>query len=159
MLTTGGGDAELHVRADRGLAYARPGRSTWALDRSAMTANVQALEAFIAEAKFSDVAWERRGLNPSPPVLCARPESLLNEVAGQLLAQSRAGASKADLKRTLATFVRTTNRSQFDTEEAEFFCAEVARLSRLLDVDVGPSLNRWLHGFIVGLIANMTRKQ
>jgi hypothetical protein len=123
-----------------------------------MTANVQALEAFIAESKFADTAWERRGLNPSPPALCAKLESLLNEVAGQVLTQSKAGASKSELKRTLSAFVRATNRSQFDTEEAEFFCAEVARLSRLLEVDVGPTLNRWLYGFIVGFIANLTRK-
>jgi hypothetical protein len=120
--------------------------------------NVQAIEAFIAEAKFANAAWERRGLNPSQPALCARLESLLNDAAAEVVAKTRSGASKSDLKTALVAFVQRTNRSEFDTEEAEFFCAEVTRLARLVEVDVGTSLNRWLYGFLVGFIANMTRK-
>jgi len=122
-----------------------------------MASQVEALEQFIAEHKFSDTAWQRRGLNPSPPALCARLEGMFNDVAAKLAAQSGAGASQKELRRTLTSFLNTANRSDFDTEEGEFVCDQVARLSRMVEVDVAAALNRWLYGPILGTLVNLTR--
>jgi hypothetical protein len=124
-----------------------------------MASQVEALEQFIAERKFADAAWQRRGLNPSPPVLCTKLEGMFNDVATKLAAQSRVGASPHELRHTLTTFLCGTNRSDFDTEEGELVCDEVARLSRMVGVDVSKPLNRWLYGPILGTFVNLTRRK
>jgi hypothetical protein len=117
----------------------------------------EALEQFLAEMKFAEAAWQRRGLNPSPPALCAKLEAMFNEVASKLMAESRVNAPRHVLKGVLTSFLSTANRSDFDTEEAEFVCDEAARLSRIVNVDVSTSLNRWLYGPILGTVVNLTR--
>jgi hypothetical protein len=59
-----------------------------------MASPEEALEEFLAERKFAEAAWRRRGLNPSAPALCARLEAMFNEVAATLIAESRANAHK-----------------------------------------------------------------
>lgn len=122
-----------------------------------MASQAETLEQFIAEHKFADAAWQRRGLNPSPPALCAKLEGMLNQLAAQLAAQSAAGASPTEFRRTLTSFLSGAKRSDFDTEEGEFVCDQVARLSRVVNVDVGKPLNRWLYGPILGTLVNLTR--
>jgi hypothetical protein len=122
-----------------------------------MAAPTEALEQFVAERKFADAAWQRRGLNASPPALCARLEVMFNEVASKLIAETCANASQQVLKGVLTSFLSTANRSDFDTEEAEFVCDQVARLSRIVNVNVSAPLNRWLYGPILGTVVNLTR--
>ena len=122
-----------------------------------MATPTEALEDFLAERKFGDAAWQRRGLNPSPTALSARLEAMFNQVAAKLIAETRVNASQPALRGVLTSFLSTTNRSDFDTEEAEFVCDQVARLARIVNVDVSAPLNRWLYGPILGTVVNLTR--
>lgn len=105
--------------------------------------------------KFSDSAWNNRGLNPSDPGLCQKLELLFNECADNLLDGIKSGADSKALKRILKKGLGKFNKSDYDTEEREFICDYFFQLSDIIKIDVKADLNTWLYGMAANLLFKM----
>jgi phosphate uptake regulator len=84
-------------------------------------------------------------------------EAVMNDMATKLLELSRKNASAIALRQSLASSLRSVSSIEFDTEEREFICDEVARLGRIVNVKVSNALNRWLYGALLGTFINVFR--
>lgn len=116
-----------------------------------------ALNAYLAEPKFADTAaWLARGLNPSSADAQARMEAAVDAVARSALAACQRGESAAATKRAIVRSLQAAKAIDFDTEEREWICAEVARVSKLVGISVGPELNSWLYGSVVGTLLRVS---
>lgn len=75
------------------------------------------LLAFRKLTKFSNSAWNERGLNPSNGEMCVILESLLNECADDLITATKSDFKLAKLKMILKNGLSRFNASDYDTEE------------------------------------------
>lgn len=106
------------------------------------------LQSFRKRDKFSDAAWNERGLNPSNSEMCRRLENLFNQCVDNLITAINSGASPRQLKKLLRDGLSNFNRSDYDTEEKEFICDYFDELSKIVFVDFKDDLNSWLYGKI-----------
>lgn len=53
--------------------------------------------------------------------------------------------------------LRNWKANEFDTEEREFVCSEVASIAQVLGIRMGPQLNLWLYGRLLGTLVNLGR--
>lgn len=120
-----------------------------------MTSPISQLQAYLDRPKFADPAvWLVRGLNLSPPDVIARMESVVNEVCNAAMEAHSSGASSQVVVRAMGVALRRWKAHDFETEEREFLCSEVASIAQVLDLRIGPQLNKWLYGPILGPLVN-----
>ncbi len=110
------------------------------------------LLAFKKLVKFSDSAWDERGLNPSNAETCSILENLFNECANDLIEAAKSGLKSIQFKQILQNGLSRFNASEYDTEEREFICDYFFQLSIIVSVDFKGNLNRWLYGRILSTI-------
>jgi Domain of unknown function (DUF4844) len=123
-----------------------------------MNSTQSQLQAYLDRAKFADPGmWLKRGLNPSPPSVIARMETAVNEVCAAALKEHKSGASLPQISKAMEAALKRWKAHEFDTEEREFLCSEVASIAQIVGVRMGPQLNRWLYGPILGALANLGR--
>jgi hypothetical protein len=53
--------------------------------------------------------------------------------------------------------LRNWKAHEFDTEEREFICSEVASMAKVLGLRMGSQLNLWLYGRLLGTLVNLGR--
>lgn len=110
------------------------------------------LLAFKRLVKFSDSAWDKRGLTPSNDETCAILENLFNECANDLIQAAKSSFKPIQFKNILKNGLSQFNASDYDTEEREFICDYFFQLSVIVSVDFKGNLNRWLYGRILSTI-------
>lgn len=114
------------------------------------------LNAFIIQDKFSNSAWEERGLNPSNMEICNRLQSLFNDCADNLIEATNSDCKPRQLKSILEKLLDKVHRSDYDTEEREFICEYFDRLSKIVSVDFKDNLNGWLYGKVLNTLFKLT---
>lgn len=107
------------------------------------------LKYFLEKKKFSDVEWEKRGLNPSNPELCEQMENKLNVCLISLINLIENHTSQNDLKKILYKGLKSFDKTNFDTEEKQFICDYFYEISKCIEVDFKNDLNKWLYGSIL----------
>jgi hypothetical protein len=114
---------------------------------------IKKLHSYLERRKSSDpYVWEKRGLIPSPAETVERMEALVNCVGRAALESILANKKPALVRKQMLLALRGTRSSEFDTEEREFLCAEVASIASLAGVSVGEHLNVWLYGWGLGML-------
>lgn len=106
--------------------------------------------------KFSDSAWEQRGLNPSNIEICNQLQNLFDDCADNLIEATNSDFKPRQLKRILKSWLACVNRYQYDTEEREFICHYFDQLSKIVSVDFKDNLNSWLYGNVINTLFKMT---
>ena len=106
--------------------------------------------------KFSNSAWNKRGLNPSDNDICERLERLFNKSADSLIEAINSDFSTRQLKNVLENNLKNFKRSDYDTEECEFICDYFFQLSEIVSVDFKDNLNGWLYGRILSTLLRIT---
>ena len=106
--------------------------------------------------KFSNSAWNKRGLNPSDNDICERLERLFNKSADSLIEAINSDYSTRQLKNVLENNLKNFKRSDYDTEECEFICDYFFQLSEIVSVDFKDNLNGWLYGRILSTLLRIT---
>lgn len=114
------------------------------------------LDAFIKKDKFSNAAWEQRGLNPSDSEMCRELQNLFNNCASKLIEAIRADANSKQSNRILKSYLKSIHKIDYDTEEREFIGDYFDQLSKIVFVDFKDSLNRWLYGNFLGTLLKLT---
>lgn len=123
-----------------------------------MSPELSHLNAYLQRAKFADPSvWLQRGLNPSQPDVIARMESVVNEVCSAAIQTHTSGASPQGTARAMGAALRKWKAHEFDTEEREFICSEVASMAKILGLRMGSQLNLWLYGRLLGTLVNLGR--
>jgi hypothetical protein len=107
---------------------------------------LEKLNAFRQLDKFSNSAWNERGLNPSDSDMCSRLESLFNNCTDNLINAIGTGQNSTKLKNILKRELRNFKSFDYDTEEREFICDYFFQLSNIIEVDFKTNLNNWLYG-------------
>jgi hypothetical protein len=107
------------------------------------------LYAFRKLEKFSNSAWEERGLYPSDSEMCNRLQSLFNDCADNLIEATNLDFKSRQLKRILKSWLNSVNSWDYDTEEREFICDYFDQLSKIVSVDFKDNLNSWLYGKVL----------
>lgn len=107
---------------------------------------IDQLTAFKHRDKFSEQAWNKRGLNPSSNELSSKLTQLFNSCADALIDSIKIKASEKQLKRALKTQLSNFNKRDYDTAEKEFICDLFYELAQILNVDFADNLSSWLYG-------------
>ena len=107
---------------------------------------IDQLTAFRQRDKFSDKAWNERGLNPSAPEISSKLTALFNQCANALIDAVGKNASDKQLKSILKSHLSNFNKRHYDTEEKEFVCDLFYELAQIAKIDFADNVNRWLYG-------------
>jgi hypothetical protein len=107
---------------------------------------IDRLTAFRQREKFSDEAWNKRGLNPSAQEISLKLTELFNRCADVLIDAVGKNASDKQLKTILKSHLSNFSKRAYDTEEKEFVCDLFYELAQILEIDFTDNLNRWLYG-------------
>lgn len=116
---------------------------------------IDKLIAFRELEKFSDPAWEERGLIPSSRGVSEKPARVLNECTDELILSVNFGNRKQ--LEVLKDALKKLPRSDYDTEEAEFIVDYFFRLSTIVEVDMTDKLNRWLYGGVLNSLLKVAK--
>jgi len=120
---------------------------------------IDQLIAFKTRDKFSDEAWESRGLNPSPKEVSLQLTKLFNSCADALIQKAKNEPSEKELKNTLHTCLSNFDKMDYDTEESEFVCDLFFELSQILNIEFGENLEAWLYGAELAAAVKAHREQ
>jgi len=114
------------------------------------------LYAFRKKDKFSNSAWEERGLNPSDSEICNKLQNLFNDCTDNLIDGINSDFNRRQLKSILKNSLNNVNSWDYDTEEREFICAYYYQLSQIISVDFKDNLNNWLYGKLLNTLFKIT---
>jgi len=114
------------------------------------------LTIFRKREKFSAIAWEERGLNPSDDEVCDRLQNLFNDCADNLIEAINSDSNPKQLKSILKKGLDSIDSSNYDTEEREFICDNFDQLSKIISVDFKDNLNNWLYGKVLNTLFKVT---
>lgn len=107
---------------------------------------VDQLTAFRQRDKFSEEAWNNRGLYQPASELSATLTDHFNRCADILIDAARNDASENQLKTILQSQLSSFNPQDYDTEEREFICELFFELSQILNIDFADNAMEWLYG-------------
>ena len=110
---------------------------------------IEKLKTFKSREKFSDEAWEKRGLNPSGRELCETLESAFNSIADELTDGLQASYTNKELKLIFKAGFKKFDKNYLDTEEKEFICDLLSELARIVEIDINDDLNKRLYGSLM----------
>jgi hypothetical protein len=116
---------------------------------------IEKLIEFQNQDKFSDEAWEERGLNPSDEVVCNRMNRIFNKTTQELIGKINSGAESNILHETLTANLNAIDHLDFDTEEREFICDLFFELAEITSLDISKDLNGWMYGMSEDLSSGM----
>ncbi|MBO9660716.1 MAG: DUF4844 domain-containing protein [Chitinophagaceae bacterium] len=122
-----------------------------------VTEQIEALKEFIARDKFSNEAWNKRGLNPSAPEMSSFLGSFFNECASNLILKLESGTKRSLLKLYLKSSLRSLNKYDYDTEEREFIFDLFMELAHITGVDIRRLMNRWLYGYMLVFLLELVK--
>jgi hypothetical protein len=118
---------------------------------------VDKLLSFKQRDKFSQSAWNKRGLNPSSPELCSQMTKLFDLCADNLIKATEDKHTSRQLKSVLKAGLGNFNKLDYDTEEKEFICDLFHELATIVNVDFNENLNRWLYGSVLTTLMKMQK--
>ncbi|MEX6690870.1 DUF4844 domain-containing protein [Danxiaibacter flavus] len=107
---------------------------------------VDKLHLFKQRDKFSQSAWNARGLHPSSKELCKQLTTLFNSCAEDLIRAINDNYSGKQIKAVLKIGLGSFNKFDYDTEEKEFICDLFHELATIVNVDFNNNLSKWLYG-------------
>jgi protein-arginine kinase activator protein McsA len=107
---------------------------------------VDQLTAFKDRDKFSDEAWNDRGLNPSANEVSSKLKGVFNNCADTLIDAVQNNGSEKALKSILQSQLSNFNQLDYDTEEREFICDLFFELSQILNIDFADNAMTWVYG-------------
>jgi hypothetical protein len=110
---------------------------------------VDKLLLFKQRDKFSQSAWNDRGLNPSSTELCNQLTRLFDLCADNLIKAINDKYSSRQLKSVLKAGLSNFNKLDYDTEEKEFICDLIHELATIINVDFNDNLSKWLYGSVL----------
>ena len=113
---------------------------------------IDQLTAFRQRDKFSDQAWDKRGLNPSAWEASLKLTELFNQCADTLIDAVGKNASDKQLKTILRSHLSNFSKRDYDTEEKEFVCDLFYELAQIIEIDFADNLNRWLYGSTMSVL-------
>lgn len=116
---------------------------------------IDQLTAFRQRDKFSDQAWNNRGLNPPVYEISLNLAERFNLCADALIEAVADNASDKQLKATLKFHLSGFSKRDYDTEEKEFICDLFCELAKILNIDFAANLNRWLYGSTLNTLLNI----
>jgi hypothetical protein len=102
------------------------------------------LNEFITRDKFSNEAWEMRGLNSSGPEMSEYLNQYFNNIANKLV--NIESNNTNHYKETLLEGINGIDSVQFDTEEREFIIDTFLALSEITDTNLKKELTVWMYG-------------
>ncbi len=117
---------------------------------------LEKLKIFRDSNKFSDSAWQERGLNPSATEMSNRLEKLFDECTDDLIEAVNKSFSPKQLKISLKIKLENINSSDYDTEEREFICDYFNQLSNIVSFDFKENLNHWLYGYFLNTLLKVS---
>lgn len=118
---------------------------------------IEKLVAFKNLHKFSDTAWEERGLIPSSRELSDDLNDNFNAIVDNLISAIQKGKRGKQLSPVLKTGLKNFSKADYDTEEREFICDVFLRLARIIEIDFASDLNSWLYGSIFSAISKISK--
>ncbi len=83
-------------------------------------------------------------------------EAVVNNVCRATLDSIKRGDSLAKRKRAIVSALQESKAANFDTEEREWLCAEVASLAKTGGVSIANELNSWLYGRAMGTLLRLS---
>jgi hypothetical protein len=107
---------------------------------------VDQLTAFRDRDKFSDNAWNNRGLYPPDSEISLTLTSLFNSCADILIDAVQKNSSQKALESLLQSQLSKFNQLDYDTEEKEFICELFFELSQILNIEFADNAMTWLYG-------------
>ncbi len=110
---------------------------------------VDKLLLFKQRDKFSQSAWNDRGLNPSSTELCTQLTQLFDLCTDNLVKAINGKYSNRQLKSVLKSGLNNFKSLDYDTEEKEFICDLFHELASIVNVDFNENLNKWLYGSVL----------
>lgn len=122
-----------------------------------VTEQIVALRAFISRDKFSDEAWNKRGLNPSAPEMSSFLGAFFNDCASNLIRKFESDTKTSILKLYLKSSLRSLNKYDYDTEEKEFIFDLFMELAYITGVDIRRLMNRWLYGYVLVFLLELVK--
>lgn len=105
-------------------------------DINDQASKLEKLIAFRGKDKFSDEAWEERGLNPSPKELSNSLQEMLNECANSLIYSIKENEGESVLTSWISVYLDRIDEMFLDTEENEFAVDLMFELSQIVNVDI-----------------------
>lgn len=106
------------------------------------------LATFQAATKFQRAESELRARSRASAALAMPLQAALNRCASDLASLVKSGASPAELSMCIQTSLRSVEQL-FDKEDREFLAYYYGQLGKCVDIDMGPLLSRWLHGYLL----------
>jgi hypothetical protein len=116
---------------------------------------IDSLTAFIKRDKFSTDEWDERGLNQSDNKMCEYLQATFNDIAEELKSAIIADKKSPSLKSILKNGLKRFSKNHYDTEEREFISDTFNMLSKIVDVDLASTLNKWVYGFLLSSLFKM----
>lgn len=106
---------------------------------------LEKLIAFREKDKFSDEAWNERGLNPSTRELSDSLQQVFNECANGLIHSIKENEDKSVLSSWISVYLNKIDPFDLDTEETEFVVDLMFELSQVVDVNIESIVDEWIY--------------
>lgn len=120
--------------------------------------NIKAsLIAYKQKNKFSDDAWESRGLIAPDIDLCKEMQLTVNEVIDNLLETIDSDNAAKSAKNILKNGLKLFDKIGFDTEEKEFIGDVFFELSNIVGINISSDLNKWLYGPLMNTLIKLSK--
>lgn len=107
------------------------------------------LATFQATPKFQRAEPELQV--PSRARVAGPLAAALDRCASDLASLVKSGASPAQLSMCIKTSLCSVEKP-FDKEDRESLAYYYDRLGKCVGIDMGPLLNRWLHGYLLSIL-------
>jgi hypothetical protein len=120
---------------------------------------IEQINLFRIREKFSDQAWNERGLNPSDPEVCSKLTRLFDEVCQDLLGKMNKGCTKKEIKAVLKSGLKKFARKEYDTEEREFICDLFFELATILEIEFKEEISIWLYGRALTFLQKLQKER
>ena len=122
---------------------------------TAQLSKIEQLEIFKRRDKFSNEAWDERGLNSSSTEICENLALLFDQTSDELSLALQQGYEGRRLKKVLVGCLKMFKAADYDTEEREFICDLFFELSVIVGVDISKEVMNWLYGKVFATLMRL----
>ncbi len=119
---------------------------------------IEAIEAFRATPKFRCTEPEFAYLKPSPDSVFLQARRTLEKCIEQVIGALQTEKRPEDIRSLIAKAVLEVEKGDLDTEDREYVAFYFHKLGTLAGINVAFTVNRWLYGWPLALLALLKRR-
>ena len=110
------------------------------------------LRRLLEEDKLGDSQWIERGLNPSSKEVIEFLNQDIEQCIVEAIESIEQGESEEEIRKRLRIYLKSVDKTKYDTEEKEILADLFVKVYRILELDESFFLTKWFYGGLLGML-------